>query len=1000
MSSLKRHSRLLAVVLAFVAVISSGILAQSSQNKQVTGTDDEFARLVREWTTRPDFISPLVDHLPKVAGIPNPKDVLGHYIGEPKKLTYYADILTYYRALAAKSPRVQVLTIGKTDEGRELVVVFVGSEESIKNLETYRTYLGQLADPRHLTDAQAKEIIVKAKPIYHVIGGLHSGEVGPSEMLMELAYRVATEDSPLVKQIRDNVIVSITPVADPDGRDRNVDWYYKYGIKEPADGRGGLAGVPYWGKYVFHDDNRDINYSQMEMRALLDWYLQWHPPIMHDLHQAQTLLYTFSGQAPQNPTLDPILYGEMPMMANFEMAQFAKYGMPGVWTHGFVDMWSPGYLAFMSSNHNGMIRMYEIQGFSGANTQHMRLGGAGGRGPSTGSGQAADGGRGGRGGRGAAPAPAGAAAAPAGAPSTAPANAEQAAAAPIEAAGPPPAFGGGQSSREWYRPFPATGEFDWSLRNNTNYGETGVLTALQYTSMFSKIILENFYQKSRNSIDAGRKDAVAGYVIPAGQRDMTRVATLVNMLRMQGIEVGRATSEVKLKEGAFPAGSFIVKRDQPYGRLAKILLEKQVYPDPTLRTYDDAAWTMGMMSQTDVKEIQDKTVLDVAVEPVSELKPSGSVAGSGSLFAVAHNGSNNMITLRYRLKDLKVQAVEKEFKQGDTTFPAGSFVISGEAARVKAAIEPLGLTAVGLAAAPSVAMHDLDLPRLAVFSTWSSTQDVGWVRYAFDKFEVAYDLIYKERVRKGDLKSAYDVIVIPHQAGTAKRLVFDIESRGTPIEYKKSDAFKNLGMYGESDDITGGMGLEGVTELDKFVKAGGVLITLGAASYFPAEFGLAPRVDAARTSAQFYAPGPIVDAEIVRPDHPIFYGYDKRTVPVRYGSGPLLSVQVAGGGRGGGPAEAAGEGGAPAAPAQGILMRYPGGDEHVLSGLMRGANEIRNRPAIVDMPSGKGRVILFAGNPCYRWQNFGEFNMLFNAVLNFNDIRDAAPRPAPTAEGR
>src|SRR5207244_8465713 len=99
-----------------------------------------------------------------------------------------------------------------------------------------------------------------------------------------------------------------------------------------------------------------------------------HPPIMHDLHQAQTLLYTFSGQAPQNPTLDPILYAELPMIANFEMAQFAKYGMPGVWTHGFVDMWSPGYLAFMSSNHNGMIRMYEIQGFSGANTQKMRLG--------------------------------------------------------------------------------------------------------------------------------------------------------------------------------------------------------------------------------------------------------------------------------------------------------------------------------------------------------------------------------------------------------------------------------------------------------------------------------------------------------------------------------------------------------------------------------------------------------------------------------------------------
>jgi hypothetical protein len=951
-------ARLLASVLVVLFAAGTGVLAQSTETKAVASqTDDQdFARSVKEWTTKPEFSSPLVDHLPKIAGVPSPKDVLGHHIGEPKKLTYYADILKYYRALAAASPRVKVTTIGKSNEGRDLVVVFVGADESIKNLETYRGYLAQLADPRRITDAQARDIVARAKPIYHLSGGLHSGEVGPSEMLMELAYRVAVEDSPLVQKIRDNVIVSITPVADPDGRDRNVDWYYKYGINE-TDGRTTGAGVPYWGKYIFHDDNRDINYSQIEMRALLDWYLQWHPPIMHDLHQAQTLLYTFSGQAPQNPNLDPILYGELPMMANFEMAQMARYGMPGVWTHGYVDMWSPGYLAFMSSNHNGMIRMYEIQGTSGANTTKLRLGG-GPAAAATGSGPAA-------GGRGAAPAPD---------------------AAAITAGR------SNQSQREWFRPWPATGEFDWSLRNNTNYGETGVLTALQYTAAFPDVILSNFYQKSRNSINAGKTDAVAGFIIPAGQRDTTRVAVLINMLRMQGIEVGSAKSEVRLKEGTFAAGSYVIKRDQPYGRLAKNLLEKQVYPDPVTRTYDDASWTMGMMSHTEVKEIGDKAVLDVAVTPVSsDVKLAGTVSGSGSLFAVAHYGSNNMITLRYRLKDLKVQAAEKEFKQGDVTFPAGSFIVSGDAAKVRPAVEALGLTAVGLAAAPQVPLHDLDVPRVAVFTTWGSTQDVGWVRFAFDKFELPYDLIYKERVREGNLKGAYDVIVIPHQAGSGKRLVFDIDSRGTPIAYKKSEQFKNLGMYGESDDITGGMGLEGVAEIDKFTKAGGVLVTLGAASFFPAEFGLAPKVDAARTTAAFYSPGAIIDAEILQPDHPIFYGYDKKTIPVRYGGGPLLSVQT-----GQNPFPDGAPAGPPPTP-QGVLMRYPGGDDHVLSGLMRGASEIRNRPAIVDQASGKGRIIMFAGNPMYRWQNFGEFNMLFNTVLNFNDIKTEALKPAGTA---
>ena len=151
------------------------------------------------------------------------------------------------------------------------------------------------------------------------MGGLHSAETGPPEMLMELAYRLAVEDSPLINQIRDNVIVTITPVAEPDGRDRYVDWYYRYLVDETDERRDSVE-PPYWGKYIFHDNNRDINYSQVTMRTLLDWYLQWHPPIMHDLHESVPFMYTFSGQAPQNPTLDPILYGELPWFSNFEMS--------------------------------------------------------------------------------------------------------------------------------------------------------------------------------------------------------------------------------------------------------------------------------------------------------------------------------------------------------------------------------------------------------------------------------------------------------------------------------------------------------------------------------------------------------------------------------------------------------------------------------------------------------------------------------------------------------
>ena len=235
--------------------------------------------------------------------------------------------------------------------------------------------------------------------------------------------------------------------------------------------------------------------------------------------------------SPQNPTLDPILYAEMPWFADFEMTKLISYGMPGVWTHAFVDMWSPGYLGFMSSNHNGMLRMYETFGNGGANTMRRTIGGGfGGPAAAAEAGPAPRGPRGRRG-------------------SSAGGRWRRSRrtwwrwwrAAAAGGGG-----GGGMTARDWYRPLPPPRTLTWSMRNNTNYMETGVLSALELTAAFPKTVLENFYQKSRNSVDSGSKDAPYGYVFPASQKDLTRVAFIVNMLRTQGIEVGEATGEIKI----------------------------------------------------------------------------------------------------------------------------------------------------------------------------------------------------------------------------------------------------------------------------------------------------------------------------------------------------------------------------------------------------------------------------------------------------------------------
>jgi hypothetical protein len=902
-------------------LVLSLLAAPGAQTSPEQPTDPDFAAAVKEWTTAPEFSSPLVDHLPLAQGIPTPKDVLGYHIGVPRRLTSTADALRYYRALEQASPRIKVTTVGQTDEGREINVVYFGDAETLKELERHRLNHAKLADPRGLSAEEAQRIIGDTKPIYHLTTGLHSAETGPPEMALELAYRLVAGESALVRQIRDRIIVSLTPATDPDGRDRYVDWYrlHMVDIEREQDR---ITGPPYWGKYIFHDNNRDINYSQKTMRALLDWYLQWHPPIWHDLHESVPFLYTFSGQAPQNPNLDPIVYGELPMFANFEMAQLTKYGMPGVWTHAFVDMWSPGYLGFMSSNHNGLLRMYETFGNGGATTMKRTV---------------------------------------------------------AQPDGP-----AGQTSREWYRPLPPYREVLWSMRNNTNYMQTGVLTALQYASAFPHVILENFYLKSRNSIEAGRTQPPHGFIVPAGQADPTRVNLLISLLRRQGIEVGMTSAELQLSDGTYAAGSLVIKRDQPYGRLAKTLLEKQTLPDPNLRTYDDTGWTMGLMLQVDVKATSDAKVLEAATTLVDALPATKAPAARPGTVAwvVPHHGANTMVTLRHRLKDLDVVAATAAFTVGQRKVPAGSFIVSvpqGSSTTlsgVAGTVHELGLDAFAVAARPDVATRPVVLPRLAMFSTWGSTQEVGWVRHAFDTFEVAYDLVYKERIREGNLRAAYDVILIPNQGrGGAKSLVFDVPSKGTPLPYKKDPAFPSLGAYGESDDITGGMGLEGVLELQQFVRDGGVLITLGVASFFPADFGLLQDVTATRPSAAFYAPGPVVEAEIAEPAHPIFFGYARATLPVRYANGPLLQVPRE---------QEAGQ----------VLMRFTGGDGAVLSGLMRGAAEIRRRPAILDTPVGKGRIVTFATNPCYRWQNHGEFGMLFNAAVLFWQTGDPPARGA------
>src|ERR1700751_4607486 len=368
---LRSLALLLFLSVAATAALADGETAPARDAKQPI--DEAYTAKIKKYTTQPFFTSPLVDYLPASKNVPTPEAVLGDVSGAPGILPYAEDVYKYMRLLEKASPRVKVFSIGRTEEGREMIAVAVSSEANLKRLEENRARLAKLADPRtlQLNDAEADKIVAQAVPVYYITGTIHSTETGAPTALMELAYRLAVDDSAYVKEIRDGVVTLITPVVEVDGRDRMVD-IYKWHLAHPKEFYPPLV---YWGKYVAHDNNRDAMGVTLKLTEnVMNTYAKWNPQALHDLHESVPYLYDNTiGDGPYNAWIDPILADEWQMIGARNVADMTKFGMPGVFAHGDFDTWSPGYLMFIAAMHNGISRLYETFGNGGADTLERTL---------------------------------------------------------------------------------------------------------------------------------------------------------------------------------------------------------------------------------------------------------------------------------------------------------------------------------------------------------------------------------------------------------------------------------------------------------------------------------------------------------------------------------------------------------------------------------------------------------------------------------------------------
>ena len=602
-------------------------------------------------------------------------------------------------------------------------------------------------------------------------------------------------------------------------------------------------------------------------------------------------------------------------LAENDVLEMTRRGVPGVWTYGYYDGWMPNYMFFIAHSHNAIGRFYEVQGY-GPDPYEVR---------------------------------------------------------PDKEA----------MSKEWFRPSPPVPFMKWGPRNSVNIQQSALLFALQHVARNRDTYLDNYWLKNKRSVEKGRSGPTFAWVIPAGQRRKSDAADAVNELRRQGLEISVASSSFRVgaagdvDEIPVKAGDYIVRADQPFRTLAAMYFAVQKFP----RSNRTAALRRHRLDVPAAAQPQrrpgERCEHPESRDDAADWRREGARRHRGR-----RRDAGGRSHGRQSSRHVPVQERRREDAGGGGRFrgprprklQAGSIVVpNADRQTLGPQLEALGLSAWAQPSAPAVSTHDLDVPRIGYVHSWTGTQDEGWWRAAFDTYGIPYSYFADQKLREGNLRAKYDVIVFPNVGGTTQTRLNGVPiSGGAPLPYKRSASTPNLGVLDSSDDIRGGMGLDGVLELEKFVRQGGTLITEGSTAAVFSAYGITPgvRVD---EPAQLFVHGSVLRGVFTDKKSPIAYGYDTADLPVYFNQTPVFTVD----------ARAAGEN----AVRPRVVMQFPANaGDILLSGSLANGQQLANHALVVDEPLGSGHIVMFALRPFWRWQTQGAYSLVFNTILHWNDL--------------
>lgn len=836
------------------------------------------------------------------AQVPTPESVFGFRPGADYKMADYQQMLDFYQKLDAASARVMMTEIGKSTNGRPIKLIFISSEKNLKNLARYREISAKLASGR-IPEQEAKALAQEGKAIVWFDAGLHATERAPAQMTPELAYRIATEESPEMQKVRDQVVTLLVPVINPDGLDLVTSWYRQY-LGTPFE----TTSPPYlYQEYVGHDNNRDWFMINMQESKVISQvlYREWFPQIVHNHHQtspAWARIFIPPFRSPVNPHIHPGVTASVNLVGSAMANRFALLNMPGAIATTNFSMWWNGGLRTAPYFHNMVGILTE--------TAH------------------------------ATPTP-----------------------RYYDPAKKPAMVAGLRTDgTEIFYPMPWEGG-ESHFRDAVDYTLESSLAVLNLAADRKNAFLFDFYKMGKDAIHHP-KGAFA-YVLPKNQWDPGEARNLVEILQRGGIEAHEATAPFTVSGQSYPAGSVIFYGAQPFRPYLADLMEKQVHPNqvaypggPPVPPYDLAGWTLPMQMGLDVLRV------DAAFEAQTRLIPDyipvqpGMVQGSGSAGFLFSNRQNASFRVANDLlkAGFPVQIVQKD---DGADSPAGSFWVPskpGLDALITQLATETGVQFDKKSAAPSGISAPVQKLKVGLYKSWTASMDEGWTRWVLEQFHFDFDTLHDADIRKGNLAS-YHAIIIP--AMRPESILHGFPKGAMPDMY------------------TGGIELDGANQLSQFIQQGGTLITFDESSDLAIElFGLPVRnITNELSSQQFFIPGSLVRVK-VNTNSPLAWGMQSE-IAAFYDHSRAFEVYAR---------SYSGEGGeektarVPETVAD-VVVNYASKDI-LMSGWANGADRyLKDKAALVQVPYGKGSVVLFGFPPQFRGQPRASYKLIFNGLF-------------------